>query len=161
MANQSRRGRWIETVVISLLLAVITASSAPWWWPKVVGLFDDLTGRAAASFSGGCGGYQLYAQNRWNPVGASIRQAPDPLARKSGGFSPNEIVAVDGWVHAKVAYPNNPVPYDSDVWFHLSDGNGWVAFGGVRGAPTDLDPTGRSNGGIPAATPTDCRGQLN
>jgi hypothetical protein len=125
-------------------------------------LVDEWTGHEIASFSGGCGGYQLYAQNRWNPVGASVRGAPDTLARKVGGYGPNEVVAVDGWVHAKVAYPTNRTPWDSDVWFHLSDGSGWVSFAGVRGAPSDLDPTGRAlDGGIPAGTPASCQGSLH
>lgn len=158
---QTRRSRWTEAIVISLIVAAVTASSAPWWWPPAHRLWDRLTGHELSSFSGGCGGYQLYAQNRWNPVGAAIRSAPDPLARKVGGFSPNEVVPVNGWVRAKVAYPTNPAPWDSDVWFHLADGGGWVSFAGVRGAPSDFDPTGRSpDGGIPAATPASCQGTL-
>jgi hypothetical protein len=159
--TQTRRSRWTEGILISLLVTVLTASSAPWWWPRVHRLIDRVSGRETTSFSGGCGGYQLYAQNRWNPAGASIRRAPDPLSAKVGSFGPNEIVAVNGWVRAKVAYPNNPAPYDSDVWFHLADNRGWVSFAGVRAAPTDFDPTGHAkDGGIPAATTTNCEGKL-
>ena len=161
-AGPSRRERWFEGVAISLLVTVVTAGSAPWWWPKAHLLYDKLAGHAISTLDGGCGGYQLYAQNRYDPVGTAIRSAPDPLAAKVGGFAPNEIIAVDGWVHAKVAYPTNPAPWNSDVWFHLSDGRGWVSFAGVRAAPSSYDPTGRSpDGGIPATTPEECRGTLS
>jgi hypothetical protein len=110
-----------------LITGAITAGSAPWWWPPVHRAVNSALGRETTAFSGGCGGYQLYAQNRWSSTGASIRRAPDALSAKVGGFGPNEIVAVDGSIHSKVAYPNNPSPWDSDVWFHLADDRGWVA----------------------------------
>lgn len=159
--TQTPFGRRAEAIVISLLVTLVTAGSAPWWWPPVHRAVDNWLGREVASFSGGCGGYQIYAQNRWDPVGTAIRSAPDPLAKKLGGFGPNEIVAVDGWVHGKVPYPNNPAPWDSDVWFHLSDGRGWVSYAGVRGAPSEYDPTLHSqDGGIPPPTPSACAGTL-
>jgi hypothetical protein len=159
--TQTRRSRWTEAIVISLITGIVTAGSAPWWWPPAHRGLDHLLGHETTAFSGGCGGYQLYAQNRWNPVGASIRRAPDPLSAKVGGFGANEIVAVNGWIHAKVTYPNNPSPWDSDVWFHLADNRGWISFAGLRAAPSDYDPTGRSaNGGIAPATTASCEGRL-
>lgn len=147
--------------MISLITGIVTAGSAPWWWPPAHRGIDRLRGHETTAFSGGCGSYQLYAQNRWNPAGASIRRAPNALSEKVGGFGPNEIVAVDGWIHANVAYPSNRSPWDSDVWFHLADKRGWIAFAGLRSAPSDFDPTGKAAyGGIVPATPADCEGKL-
>lgn len=83
--------------------------------------------------------------------------APDPLATQIGGFAPNQVVAVDGWVHGNIAYPSNAPPWNSDIWFHVRDG-GWVTFGAVRAVPTDFDPTGREDGGPPAAASSRCQG---
>lgn len=103
----------------------------------------------------------MYAQNRWQPYGTRRLVAPDPLARQAGGFAPNQIIAVDGWVHAAITYPNNSSPWNSDVWYHLADKSGWVAFAAVRAVPTTQDPTGLSHsGGTPAPAPPACEGGL-
>jgi hypothetical protein len=96
-----------------------------------------------------CAVFTVYAQNRWNPVGAALRGAPDHTSPKLGGFTGNTPLAVDGWTYGSTPYPNNPAPFNSNVWFHLANGSGWVSFPGVRGAPTSYDPT--SNDGGPAA----------
>ena len=155
------RSRWIDFLV-AIVIAALFASSAPWWWHA---LFDR-HGRAGASssavvgFSGGCATYQLFAQNRWRPVGAAIRDAPNVLSTQNGSFPPNMSVAVNGWVHGRAAYPTNVAPFNSDVWFHLADGAGWVSFGAVRASPTAFDPTGVAAGGPAAATPAQCEGAV-
>jgi len=67
---------------------------------------------------------------------------------------------VNGWVHGRVGYATNEPPFDSDVWFHLADGAGWVSFAGVRMNPTTFDPTGTADGGPPAATSPSCEGAI-
>ena len=96
-----------------------------------------------------CAAFTVYAQNRWNPNGAALRGAPDHTSPKLGGFTGNTPLSVDGWTYGSTPYPNNPAPFNSNVWFHLSNGSGWVSFPGVRGAPTSYDPA--SNDGGPAA----------
>ena len=126
-------------------------SDSPIWWKK---LFKP-------GFVGGCPAYIVYAQNRWDPVGTSIRKDPDVNAEKIGGFSPNEAISVDGWVHTKVAYPTNRTPWDSDIWFHLSTQTGWVSFAGVRGTPTTHDPSGLDpNGGQEPLALSPCEGKI-
>jgi hypothetical protein len=110
-------------------------------------------------FVGGCDAYSVYAQNRYQPLGAAARTEPRRAATQVGSFSPNELVPVDGWVRSQVAYPHNSPPFDSDVWFHLADDSGWVSFAGVRADPTTpaedpYDP----DGGRPAPIPEECSG---
>lgn len=108
---------------------------------------------------GGCEKYGVFAQNRWTPIGAAVRKQPDVLAAKlEPGFAGNEVVAVDGWIHGKPAYPKNSYPWNSDIWFHLANRKGWVTFAAVRGEPTEPDPTLRADGGQPAPTPPECEG---
>lgn len=108
----------------------------------------------------GCDPYVVYAQNRWTPVGAAVRSQPTPEAAKIGGFAPNEIISVNGWFIGEVAYPTNRPPYNSDKWFRVSykiDGQeGWVSYAGVRGTPTEFDPSGQADGGQPGLTPPEC-----
>ena len=111
-------------------------------------------------FSGGCEKFAVYAQNRWAPYGTAVRTQPDVLAPKEDkSFAPNEVIAVDGWVHtSQPAYPTNTPPWNSDVWFHVANFDGWVSFAGVRAEPTAQDPTGRADGGPAAPTTQDCEG---
>ncbi len=90
---------------------------------------------AITGFSGGCPAFRVYAQNRWRPVGTAIRISPNALSTQVGSFPPNMVIAVNGWVHGRVGYATNEPPFDSDVWFHLADGAGWVSFAGVRMNP--------------------------
>lgn len=108
---------------------------------------------------GGCSPFGVYAQNRYLPYGAAIRAEPRREATQVGSYQPNQIVSVDGWVRTASAYPHNTPPFNNDVWFHVSDGSGWISFAGVRADPTipAEDPTD-SNGGAPAPTPPECQG---
>ena len=153
---------WKERAIgalISLVTGLILLGSAPFWWHP----FLRLVGREPriAQISSTCGAYTIFAQGRWDPLGAALRAGPDGGAEKLGGFSANEPVVVDGWVHGVTMYPNNPEPFNNDVWFHLANGQGWVSFGGVRAQPVDRDPTDRDrNGGVPAPTPAGCASQV-
>jgi hypothetical protein len=69
-------------------------------------------------------------------------------------------LTVNGWLHGRAAYPTNQPPYNSDIWFHLSDGIGWVGFAAVRALPTSTDSTGLGDGGPLAPAPAQCEGAL-
>jgi hypothetical protein len=115
---------------------------------------------AVIGFVGGCSPYEVFAQNRWLPTGAAIRVAPSVESSQVGSFQGNVSISVNGWVHGRAAYPTNVAPFNSDVWFHLADGAGWVSSGGVRSTPTAFDPTGLANGGPPATTAGQCEGAV-
>jgi hypothetical protein len=105
-----------------------------------------------------CDKFGVVAQNRWAPLGAAVRSEPDIASPKvAPGFAGNETIAVDGWAYTTAAYPNNSPPYNSNIWFHLANREGWVTFAAVRGETTAPDRTGQANGGEPAPTPADCR----
>ncbi len=105
-----------------------------------------------------CDKFGVVAQNRWAPVGAAVKSKPNVLAQKlAPGFAGNEIIAVDGWAHTTPAYPRNQAPYNSNIWFHLANQEGWVAFAAVRGEATLPDPTGHAYGGHAAPTPANCQ----
>lgn len=152
---------WVLSLVVApLLVGLLLLTTAPWWWPRG-GDAPAARGTSVVGFAGGCGAFRLYAQDRWEPYGASVRAAPAVLARKVGDLGPNEIVAVDGWVHAGAGYLDNPPPFDNDVWFHLADNSGWVAFAAVRALSTSPASTNRDNDGGPAAaTPPQCEGAI-
>ena len=114
-----------------------------------------------SDFSGGCAKFVVYAQNRYDPLGAATREDPSIVSKKIGGFAGNEAVPVDGWIHSeKPTYPTNSAPWNNDAWFHLANEAGWVSFPGVRGEPTSPDPThGHSlDGGQPAPLDANCQG---
>jgi hypothetical protein len=115
-------------LVMALLTGAFFMADPPMWWQRFF----------ASGFTGGCGAFVVYAQNRWEPYGAAIRAEPSVRAKQIGSYDPNQVIAVDGWVHAEVAYPTNSAPYNSDVWFHLANEPGWVSFGG--GARHAHDP---------------------
>ena len=147
-----------------IAIAVVFATGPPFWFE---GAWQLLSGErpspetAVVGFVGGCEPFRVYAQNRYPPLGTRKRRAPDPLATAVGSFAGNEIIAVDGWVRAAVAYPSNSPPWNSDAWYHLADGSGWVAFAAVRALPTVPDPTsGFSEGGPEAPLPDDCEGAV-
>lgn len=98
--------------------------------------FKDDAPPGVASFVAGCKPFNLHAQNRWDPIGAARWVAPMPTAKKEPAFGGNELVAIDGWVRTRAAYPTNSPPWNSSVWFHLADDSGWVSFAGVRAEPT-------------------------
>ncbi len=112
-----------------------------------------------AAFTGGCEPFTVFAQDRWRPRGAAVREAPLPKSPKIAAFSGNALVTVDGWVRTQPPYPHNPEPFDNEYWFHLADDSGWVAFAGVRADSTPFDPTGLDqNGGRPAPLDSECSG---
>lgn len=88
-----------------------------------------------------------FAQGRWRPTGTAIREQPNVLSTQVGGFPAKLSISVNGWV--RPAYPTNTAPWNSGVWFHRTDGGGWVSFPGVRAYPVKFDPTGLANGGRP------------
>jgi hypothetical protein len=156
------RDAWVS-IVVSVFLAVAAASSAPWWWKYVhpptrvtaAGNSSEIAG-----MSGGCPAFQVFAQNRWAPLGAAIRAQPNVLSTQVGSYPGNMSIAVNGWIYGAVAYPTNTAPWNNNVWFHLADGAGWVSFVGVRATPTSPDPTGHANGGDPAPTSSACEGAV-
>lgn len=146
---------------LSALVAVALLGGAPFWWkftPWGSGgdRSDDIMG--VIRLQGGCAPFIVYAQNRWLPYGAAIRTAPSVTSKQIASRDPNQAIPVDGWVHSGVAYPTNTPPWNNDVWFHLADGAGWVAFAGVRAQPVPQDPTGLGDGGPPAALDSGCQG---
>ena len=94
--------------------------------------------------------------NRWQPYGTRKMDGPAVLADKIGGFSPNEIISVDGWVRGTPINAHKQPPFNSDIWLRLSDHSGWVAWAETRGVPTSEDPTGLADGGTPAPAPAAC-----
>jgi hypothetical protein len=92
----------------------------------------------------------------WQPVGTRKLDQPTALGNKIGGFAPNEIISVDGWVHGTPINAHNQPPFDSDIWLRLSDRIGWVAWTATRGVPTPPDPTNLADGGTPAPAPAAC-----
>jgi hypothetical protein len=157
------RDAW-TSIVVSVFLAVAAAGSAPWWWKYVHHPSATAEGSEASSeiagMSGGCPKFQVFAQNRWAPLGTAIRAQPNVLSTQVGSYPGNMSIAVNGWVYGRAAYPTNTPPWNSNVWFHLADGAGWVSFGGVRATPTSPDPTGIANGGNPAPASTTCEGAV-
>ena len=156
------RDAWVG-IVVSVFLTVAAASSAPWWWkyvhpPAQVAAAGNST--EIVGMSGGCPAFQIFAQNRWAPLGAAIRAQPNVLSIQVSSYPGNMSIAVNGWVYGAVAYPSNTAPWNSNVWFHLADGAGWVSFAGVRATPTSPDPTGHANGGDPAPTSSPCEGAV-
>ena len=77
------------------------------------------------------------------------------------GFAANTIIPVNGWVATEAPYLTNPDPWDSDVWFHLTNGTGWVSFAGVRAEPSFATGTdGPKGGGRPVILLSECEGHL-
>lgn len=123
-----------------------------------LGLTTSLAlGVSCSSPEAECEKSRVYAQNRWEPLGTAIRQEPDVLSEKIGGFAPNEVIAVNGWYDSgEPTYPTNSEPWNSSEWFRLANQDGWVSFAGVRGETTSPDPTGHADGGKPAVLQPIC-----
>jgi hypothetical protein len=144
-------------IAAAVIIAVVGAGSAPWWWPWK----HTDTPIETVGMSGGCAPFQVFAQNRWAPVGTAIRLAPNVQSAQNGSFPGNMSISVNGWVISRPAYPTNTAPWDSGVWYHLTDGAGWVSFPGVRNNPVAFDPTGlSSDGGTPAPILAKCQGAI-
>lgn len=151
-------------LAVGLLVGVFLLGGAPFWVKpllEALGIRDRPcdSGGGSTCFVGGCEDFRVYAQNRWAPLGAAVREAPDVNSRQVAGYDGNMGITVDGWVRSSVPYPTNAPPWNSDVWFHLSNGAGWASYAGVRALPTAPDPTGLSpDGGAPAPAPPECEG---
>lgn len=121
--------------------------------------FAGRLGRSDSDFVGGCAPFNVHAQNEFDPFGTLIWSAPSPTAENAPGFSPNQLITVDGWVRTRSPYLTNPEPFNSDAWFHLANEAGWVSYAGIRADPTAPPPDGNFGTGT-AAVPLDpdCRG---
>jgi hypothetical protein len=163
LSKETKRSLWIG-FMLTAILTVATLGSAPWWWHLA---FPPSQAPAAPAsevvgMSGGCAPFQVFAQNRWQPYGAAIRAQPNVLSQLVGTDPGNFSLSVDGWVYGRVPYPTNTPPWNSNLWYHLTDGAGWVSFAGVRATPSIEDPTGLSKyGGNPAPMATSCEGAVN
>lgn len=110
---------------------------------------------------GWCAPFEAISQNRYPPYGAAIRTQPNALSTKVGSYAGNAVISVNGWVYGTTDYPTNPPPWKSNIWFHLADGAGWVAYPAVRAYPMTPDPDGLNpNGGPPVATSKSCEGEI-
>jgi hypothetical protein len=150
------RSRLVLGGAVAVIIALVLATGPPWW-------FKSLSSQPSASIAalqGGCKSFDVYAQNRWAPVGAEVRAQPNVLSAGIESFAPNEIISVNGWVNGRAPYPTNVAPFNSGVWYHLTDGAGWVSFAGTRAVPTTFDPTGQASGGPPAPTLPRCKGAV-
>jgi hypothetical protein len=142
------------TIAVAVVMAVGPERIKAWASSPTTPGVTDMTG--------GCKPFQVYAQNRWQPYGTRVLAAPNLASKQLRGEPPNKTLYVNGWVHGATAYPLNPPPWNSDVYFHLADGTGWVTFAGVRAVPTPQDPTGLSpNGGEPVPVITSCEGAVS
>jgi len=157
VALELSREAWVG-LISSVVLTIAAASSAPWWWHFIS--HQQAPVSAIVGMSGGCAPFQVFAQNRWRPYGAAIREQPNVLSDQIGSFPGNMSISVNGWVNGRVAYTTNTPPWNNAVWFHLTDGVGWVSFAGVRATPVTRDPTGLANGGPPAQTSASCEGAV-
>ena len=154
MAMSKEAKTWVATIA----LTVAAMSSAPWWWHYMPWSASGPP-EGVVGFSGGCDAFQVFAQNRWDPVGASVRAQPNINSKVMSTYSANHTISVNGWVHSRPAYPTNTAPWNSDVWYHVADDSGWISFPGVRATPVSHDPTGQApDGGPPAPTSKKCQG---
>jgi hypothetical protein len=157
-------GEFKAGLIVTVVVTILAASSWP-WWAEYVGLGSKSSATTAThspvlGMSGGCESFQAFAQNRWTPVGTTVREAPNVLSGSVRTFPPNMSIAVNGWVHGRPAYPTNTAPWNNDIWFHLADNLGWVSFAGIRAYPTSFDPTGLADGGPAVATSPACAGAV-
>jgi hypothetical protein len=165
------RDNIIIGLAISLIAGIVLLTGKPILLQRLQDLIEpnranhstqapqEKTGIGVLGFAGGCAPFQVYAQNRWAPYGSVIRTAPMVNAKRVASYVGNYSISVNGWLHASVAYVTNEPPFNNDVWFHLTDGSGWVSFAGVRAVPTSQDPTGLNrDGGKPAPLSPKCQG---
>lgn len=150
-----RRDRGLPTVVAALALVAAI----------VLGFATHRHGEGpppgVLGFVGGCQRFSVFAENRWLPVGAVVRAAPSRSARQVGFYAANSLIPIDGWVRTQAALPSNKPPFDSDVWFHQADNEGWVSYAAVRADPTTTDTTGfSSDGGRPVPADPSCSGSV-
>lgn len=165
---RSQVSRLLATVTAVGIVATLGAISSA---VAVATSLNDQSPRrpTVERFERGCAVRTVFAQGRWQPLGAVVRAAPRPNADVVDAVGPNEVLAVDGWVVGAVPYPHNPAPWNSAIWFHLADETGWVSFASVRATPTDNTSATPISGeqsttpaeqGDPAEASPDCQGRL-
>lgn len=138
-------------VIASGVLIVVLGWLATGGWSQLFNDHDDMVG--------GCAAFTVYAQNQFDPLGTKVWAEPRPAANSSHGFAPNELISVDGWVRTQTPYPSNSSPFDSDAWFHLANGAGWVSYAGVRSIPTDPSQGNFAEGYGAVPLDADCAGR--
>lgn len=115
----------------------------------------------------GCDMGTVYAQNRWPPAGASVRDKPDITGEKVASVPGGQAMETTGWVETGVAaYPDNPPEWQGREWLlytYEAGKDGWVTSAAVRAEQDeDYDPTGlEPANNRPAALPTECELSLS
>lgn len=139
-----------------LVLALLTGCGSD--SGNVRGAFPTIPDATITGFSGGCAPFNVYSQNRWAPLGAFLRKAPELNAEKIGGFLGQTPIPVDGYVHTGVPiFPDNPNEFQGETWFHYVAG-GWITSAALRATPTVTD-LNSSDGGPPAPLLAECEGK--
>ena len=149
----SKKHRWpLFSVVLVVSASAVTAGLL---------LGPNTASNGVMRIAGGCEPFLVYGQNRYAPVNARILVAPYRESHQIGSLVANKIAYVDGWVRTESGNPSAGEPWNSNVWFHLVDDQGWVSFGGVRALPTSLDETGFDTyGGEPVPVLAECEAAL-
>ena len=80
-------------------------------------------------------------------MGAAMRSEPTAVAPRTASRQPNVVISVDGWIQIDAPYPDNPEPWNENVWFRLTDRSRWVSFAGVPAATSHADSTDGTAGG--------------
>src|SRR4051812_6368643 len=89
------------TLIVSILATILAAiATTPLF--NLIRERGSNGSRNRVGMVGGCPSFVVYAQNKWQPVGAVKRPAPQVTARDIGVFGPNRRIVVDGFVHASV-----------------------------------------------------------
>lgn len=152
---------WRPSALAAALVVSLIAGAIIWYLQVKTDGSRPKVPTGVVGFIGGCQPFSVHAQNRWDPRGAALRVSPNRSANQIGGFDPNQLIPVNGWVRTQPAYPGNRPPFDNDIWFHVANNSGWVAFGAVRSDPTSYDPTGLDrDGGRPAPIDPTCSGSI-
>jgi hypothetical protein len=105
-----------------------------------------------------CDLFRAYAQNQWDPVGAEEHFRPTMSSNVVKRYGPNTVIPVDGWVHGSADFTVLGPPFNSDVWFHVGDGSGWIPAAGLRSAPTKKPALTSPNGGPAVQSTANCEG---
>lgn len=154
----------------------VTAAAPTTSQDTTTSLASTATSTMHNEFVGGCEPFTIYAQNRFDPLGAAARTKPfpDEVFKLQHGYpgvdangNPFELT-VDGWVDThEPPYRLNPAPFNKGVYYHVvQDALGisdeldvFVSYAGVRGEPTvpAADPTSTDRG-MPAPLDPACEG---
>ena len=141
------------SIIVGIAIAVIVGAAA-----LLIQEEATTTTEREATTTDECDRFAVYAQGRWTPYGAAVREEPFISSSRVRGIPPNVAISVDAWVETEAAYPDNSEPWDSAVWFRLSDGTGWVSFPGVRSRTSGPEGTdGPAGGGQPVILEENCQ----